>query len=115
MNDILIKTKKFGDVKVDIKNVFLFPQGIFGFEENRNFALLNFGQKDFFWLQSLDDSKIALMLTIPFYFTLDYKERIAREEYKMHWIAVLSGVGAREYYRTEGYRLAGNYMVKELG
>ncbi|MCR4394314.1 MAG: tRNA uridine(34) 5-carboxymethylaminomethyl modification radical SAM/GNAT enzyme Elp3 [Dehalococcoidales bacterium] len=41
-------------------------------------------------------------------------ERIAREEFKMRWIAVLSGVGAREYYRTEGYRLAGNYMVKEL-
>jgi len=41
-------------------------------------------------------------------------ERIAREEFKQRWIAVLSGVGAREYYRTEGYRLAGNYMVKEL-
>jgi histone acetyltransferase (RNA polymerase elongator complex component) len=28
---------------------------------------------------------------------------------------ILSGVGAREYYRTEfGYSLQGDYMVKEL-
>jgi elongator complex protein 3 len=42
-------------------------------------------------------------------------EHIAREEFNLERIAVLSGVGAREYYRTEGYRLEGYYMVKDLG
>ncbi len=42
-------------------------------------------------------------------------ERIAREEFGASRIAILSGVGAREYYRTEfGYALENGYMVKAL-
>jgi len=42
-------------------------------------------------------------------------ERIAREEYRAKRIIILSGTGAREYYRTEfGYTLQGEYMVREL-
>jgi elongator complex protein 3 len=41
-------------------------------------------------------------------------ERIAREEFKASQLLVLSGVGAREYYRESGYHLEGDYMVKEL-
>jgi elongator complex protein 3 len=41
-------------------------------------------------------------------------ERIARDDFKAPRLSVLSGVGAREYYRSLGYRLEGPYMVKEL-
>jgi elongator complex protein 3 len=42
-------------------------------------------------------------------------ERLAREEFQARQMVVLSGVGAREYYRTEfGYRSLGDYMVKSL-
>jgi elongator complex protein 3 len=42
-------------------------------------------------------------------------ERIAGEEFQARQIAVLSGTGAKEYYRTEfGYSSQGNYMVKNL-
>jgi len=41
-------------------------------------------------------------------------ERIAQEEFQRGWIAVLSGVGAREYYRSEGYQLQDTFMVKKL-
>ena len=42
-------------------------------------------------------------------------ERIAREEFKAPQMLVLSGVGAREYYRAEfGYESMGDYMVKRL-
>ncbi len=42
-------------------------------------------------------------------------ERIAAEEFGAGQMLVLSGVGAREYYRTEsGYSSLGEYMVKEL-
>jgi elongator complex protein 3 len=41
-------------------------------------------------------------------------EKIAREEFSRSRMAVLSGIGAREYYRAENYRLVGNYMVKDL-
>jgi elongator complex protein 3 len=39
-------------------------------------------------------------------------ERIAHEEFRSSQLFVLSGVGAREYYRTEGYSTTGDYMVK---
>ena len=42
-------------------------------------------------------------------------ERIAREDFDATRVSVLSGVGAREYYRSLGYHLEGAYMVKELG
>ena len=41
-------------------------------------------------------------------------ERLARDEFAADSLAVLSGVGAREYYAGLGYRRAGHYMVKAL-
>jgi elongator complex protein 3 len=42
-------------------------------------------------------------------------ERIAKEEFKALRIAILSGVGAREYFRSEcEYGLDGAYMIKQL-
>ncbi|MFH1032745.1 MAG: tRNA uridine(34) 5-carboxymethylaminomethyl modification radical SAM/GNAT enzyme Elp3 [Chloroflexota bacterium] len=42
-------------------------------------------------------------------------ERIAREEFHAKQMVILSGVGAREYYRTQfSYTSQGDYMVKSL-
>jgi elongator complex protein 3 len=41
-------------------------------------------------------------------------ERIAGEEFLAGKIAVISGVGARDYFRLSGYALEGPYMVKAL-
>jgi elongator complex protein 3 len=42
-------------------------------------------------------------------------ERIADEEFQADEIAILSGVGAKEYYRSDfGYSSQGEYMVKSL-
>jgi elongator complex protein 3 len=41
-------------------------------------------------------------------------ERIARDEFKAGQMVVLSGTGAKEYYREFGYRPSGDYMVKTL-
>jgi elongator complex protein 3 len=41
-------------------------------------------------------------------------ERIAKDEFKADKLSVLSGVGAREYYRSLGYGPEGAYMGKEL-
>jgi elongator complex protein 3 len=43
-------------------------------------------------------------------------ERIAAGEFGARQMTILSGIGAREYYRTEfGYQSWGDYMVRELG
>jgi len=41
-------------------------------------------------------------------------EKIAKKEFKLNKIVVISGVGVREYYRKLGYRLEDTYMVKYL-
>jgi elongator complex protein 3 len=42
-------------------------------------------------------------------------ERIASQEFGADRLSILSGIGAREYYRGLDYSLQGAYMVKELG
>jgi elongator complex protein 3 len=41
-------------------------------------------------------------------------ERIAKKEFKLKKIAVISGIGARGYYRKMGYNLKDTYMVKYI-
>jgi elongator complex protein 3 len=41
-------------------------------------------------------------------------EKIAKEEFGKSKIAVISGVGAREYFEKFGYKLSATYMVKTL-
>ena len=41
-------------------------------------------------------------------------EKITREEFDLKKIAVISGVGVRDYYRKLGYRLEDGYMTRKL-
>ncbi|KAK2152855.1 hypothetical protein LSH36_316g06003 [Paralvinella palmiformis] len=45
---------------------------------------------------------------------MEEAERIAKEEHGSNKIAVISGVGTRNYYRKIGYELEGPYMTKSL-
>ena len=45
---------------------------------------------------------------------MEEAERIAREEHGSNKLAVISGVGTRNYYAKLGYYLEGPYMVKSI-
>ena len=45
---------------------------------------------------------------------IEEAERIARQEWGVARVAVIAGVGVREYYRARGYELRETYMVKDL-
>ncbi|CAB3998000.1 probable elongator complex 3 [Paramuricea clavata] len=45
---------------------------------------------------------------------MEEAERIARDEHDSEKIAVISGVGTRNYYRKLGYDLEGPYMTKMI-
>lgn len=45
---------------------------------------------------------------------METAEKIALEEHGSHKLAVISGVGTRDYYRRLGYELDGPYMSKML-
>ncbi|MCL2244855.1 MAG: flagellar assembly protein FliW [Treponema sp.] len=75
-----IDTKAFGLTEVDEKQKINFPQGLYGFEEYSNFALLDAQHPPFYWLQSVDDKEIAFVLINPFLFRPDYEVNIANDE-----------------------------------
>lgn len=41
-------------------------------------------------------------------------EKIAKQEFRVKKIAVISGIGVRDYYRKLGYKLKDGYMIKNL-
>lgn len=43
---------------------------------------------------------------------LEKAEEIAKEKYGIHKMAIIAGIGVREYFRTRGYELEGEYMIK---
>jgi elongator complex protein 3 len=45
---------------------------------------------------------------------LSEAEKIAKKEFGLKKITVISGVGVRDYYRKNGYRLQDTYMVKKI-
>ncbi len=45
---------------------------------------------------------------------LETAEKIARDEFGMKKMAIIAGIGTREYYRKFGYEVKATYMVKKL-
>ena len=41
-------------------------------------------------------------------------EKIAKEEFGLEKIAIIAGIGAREYFRKLGYKLRNTYMIKKI-
>ncbi|MDA3957026.1 flagellar assembly protein FliW [Oceanispirochaeta sp.] len=68
-----IYTKAYGEVEIDDRQVINFPNGLFGFETLRKFALLDATQQPFYWIQSLDVEQVAFVLIKPVIFRPDYK------------------------------------------
>ena len=75
-----VDTKAFGLIEVEEKQKIEFPQGLFGFEDNREFVLLDAEHQPFYWLQSTDEQEIAFILINPFLFRQDYEVNISNEE-----------------------------------
>lgn len=74
-----IKTKSQGTVSVDEKQIVKIPDGLFGFEDYKNFALVDSDYPPFVWLQSIDDSNLAFLIIDPFLICSDYEADIDDE------------------------------------
>ncbi|MFP4363938.1 MAG: flagellar assembly protein FliW [Spirochaetia bacterium] len=75
-----IQTKPYGTIQIDDRQVINFPFGILGFENFRDFALLDAQQQPFYWLQSLAVKEIAFILINPWLFRPDYSLDIMQED-----------------------------------
>lgn len=72
-----INTKYLGEVEVGPERFIKFENGLFAFEDIKEFALLPFDtDAPFFVLQSLEYTDLAFVLANPFHFFNDYKVKL---------------------------------------
>jgi len=64
---------RFGQVEYDPANLLHFPTGLIGFPTLHDFIVMpNKKKGPLFWIQAIDDTEIAFVLTDPTNFFLDY-------------------------------------------
>ena len=75
-----IHTKAYGLIEIDDRQKIFFPSGILGFENLRDYVLLDAMQQPFYWLQSMDVQEIAFVLIEPTVFRPDYTPDVAESD-----------------------------------
>ena len=75
-----VDTKTMGLIEVDERQKITFPYGLFGFEEIKDYVLLDAEQEPFYWLQSIEKKQIAFILINPFIFRKDYEVNAGSDE-----------------------------------
>lgn len=77
------QTKYFGEIEYREEDVLAFPQGMFGFEDEREFLLLPFsGNGTLFSLQSVKTPGLSFVAVDPFSLDPDYAPVLQPEELK---------------------------------
>jgi flagellar assembly factor FliW len=78
----MLETKAFGRIEVTTQDIFIFPDGLIGFQGLHEFALLDDGDESpFKWLQSTENSSLAFILMEPELFLNEkYTPAIAHAE-----------------------------------
>lgn len=69
-----IQTKYLGTIEVEEKQIIRFPQGLPAFEDHRQFVFLPFDDRGiFFYMQSVTDEELCLIVCDPFCFFPEYQ------------------------------------------
>ncbi|MCI8559359.1 MAG: flagellar assembly protein FliW [Lachnospiraceae bacterium] len=77
-----INNKYFGEIEYEAEEKLSFPDGLFGFEEHKEFLPIPFeeGTDTLICLQSLADQDLSFILLNPFAFFVDYDPQISKED-----------------------------------
>lgn len=79
-----VNTTRFGQVEVDDERIIVFPDGLLGFPDVKNFVLLQTNEEGtFFWLQSVDRPELAFVVSDPMLFVPDYQVPVKTEEFQL--------------------------------
>ncbi len=83
---MIINTTNFGEIEVSKEKVITFDEGLPGFEEEKEFLLVNnYDTEDpvpFMWLQATKNPDLALVVAIPFFLRPTYEVEIPEEALK---------------------------------
>lgn len=77
-----ITTKYFGEIEITDDELFNFPKGIPGFENEKSFVIIHNDDKNFpfQWLQSIENTDLAFVTINPFSIMPDYEVEISDDE-----------------------------------
>jgi len=75
-----VMTKAYGKVELDERQRITLTSGLFGFEELKDFVLMDATQKPFLIFQSIQDQDVAFILIDPFFFRDEYEPRLSKVE-----------------------------------
>lgn len=77
-----VATKYFGQIDFEASDAFHFPDGLFGFEEEKEFLLLPFSGSGgtLLCLQSLKTPALSFVVVDPFSLQADYTPELKKEE-----------------------------------
>lgn len=68
-----VKTKLGTTVHVDTEHILEFPEGLFGFEEYKRYAIFESEYSPFMWMQSLEEEHLAFLIVDPFVVAPEYE------------------------------------------
>ena len=79
---ITIKSKPYGEIEIDEKQVVDFPDGLLGFDYIKKFALLDADDQKspFKWLQAMDEPELAFVVIQPEDFMAEYKLVVSQSD-----------------------------------
>lgn len=76
-----IATKFLGQIEVMQEQLYSFEEGILGFLEEKQFALIPFGKNTpFMILQSTSNVQIGFVLAFPYTFKIDYAFELSKQD-----------------------------------
>lgn len=79
---MIVNTKYFGNISYNAEDIVEIPEGLFGFETEREYLLIHFKEENstLLCLQSLKDENLAFVLTNPFCIIPDYHPVLSKED-----------------------------------
>lgn len=76
-----LSTNNFGNLSIEKENIITFEQGLLGFEELKQFAIIAVEEcLPFEWLVSVEDPIVAFPILNPTLFFSDYKPSLSKED-----------------------------------
>ena len=78
---MMIETSRFGQLEVDETRLIHFGDGILGFPDQNDYALIQTGEGSvFYWLQAVGRQDLAFVVCDPRLFVADYRVPVKLEE-----------------------------------
>jgi len=76
-----LSTNDFGNLSIEKENIITFEQGLLGFEELKQFAIIDLEEcLPFEWLVSVEDPIVAFPILNPTLFFSDYKPSLSKDD-----------------------------------